>query len=226
MWLVPGFDRLMDGISEAYSRRAVEYSDLFGSMHAVHPSDRQLVADWADDVEGPVIDAGCGPGHWTSFLADRGLAARGVDLVPQFIDRARTAYPGVSFEVGSLDALDVDAGTVGGVLSWYSLIHHDPSSISSPLLEFHRVLSPGGTLLLGFFESPHIEQFDHAVAPAYRWPVGGLTKALASAGFDVIEAHTRRTKDQRPHAAIIARRRSTSSSGARPAPAPSRQPVG
>ncbi|WP_247829093.1 class I SAM-dependent methyltransferase [Arthrobacter antioxidans] len=199
---------MIDAVSEAYSRRAAEYTELFGSMGAVHPSDRQLVSTWADGVDGQVIDAGCGPGHWTNFLAERGLEARGIDLVPEFIARARSAYPGVSFEVGSLNTLDVETGTVGGVLSWYSLIHHDPSTIGIPLQEFNRVLRPGGMLLLGFFESPAIEGFAHAMAAAYRWPVSDLTEELTSAGFDVIETHTRTTTDQRPHAAIIARRAS------------------
>lgn len=86
-------------------------------MSAVHPSDRQLVSTWAREIEGRVIDAGCGPGQWTNFLTELGLSARGVDLVPGFIDRARREYPGVPFEVGDLDNLDCDTGTVGGILS-------------------------------------------------------------------------------------------------------------
>ena len=134
----------------------------------------------------------------------RGAAITGVDRVPEFIDRARNSYPAVPFEVGSLEALDSPPRTVGGILSWYSLIHHEPSTIRIPLLEFARVLRPGGALLLGFFEGAAIEKFAHAVAPAYRWPVNDLSEELRSAGFDVVETHTRTTTGQRPHAAIIA----------------------
>lgn len=77
----------------AYSRRAAEYADLFGSMAAVHPSDRQLVDTWADAVTGSVIDAGCGPGHWTNYLVQRGTLASGVDLTPDLIALARARYP-------------------------------------------------------------------------------------------------------------------------------------
>ncbi len=57
-------DRVIDDeVSPAYLRRAAEYVELFGSMSAAHPSDRQLVSTWAGEVEGSVIDAGCGPGH-------------------------------------------------------------------------------------------------------------------------------------------------------------------
>lgn len=203
----------MDAVSGAYSGRATEYGELFGSTDAVHPSDRRLVSTWAEGIEGPVLDAGCGPGQWTNFLAQQGCDARGVDLVPEFIERARRTYPGVPFDVGSLDALDVAAGTVGGILAWYSLIHHEPTTIRIPLQEFSRVLRPGGALLIGFFEGPVVEQFDHAVAPAYRWPVTDLSEELISAGFEVTETHTRTTTGgQRPHAAIIAHRPTVHSS--------------
>lgn len=192
----------------AYSRRAAEYADLFGSMAAVHPSDRQLVDTWADAVTGPVIDAGCGPGHWTNYLVRRGTPASGMDLSPDLIARARAHYPGLSFEVGNLDALEADTGSVGGLMSWYSLIHHEPSTIQVPLTEFARVLGPGGGLLLGFFEGPVVEKFDHAVLDAYKWPVTELSRELRAAGFDVVETHTRSGANARPrpHGAIVARR--------------------
>ncbi|WP_232084776.1 class I SAM-dependent methyltransferase [Arthrobacter sp. SO5] len=197
---------MVNVVSDAYSCRAAEYVERFASMGAAHPSDRQLVATWADGIEGAVLDAGCGPGHWTNFLNEAGIPALGVDLVPEFIEHARVAYPGIPFRTGSLDALDVSTGTIGGVLAWYSLIHHEPATIRASLLEFHRVLSPGGALLIGFFDCAVVEKFDHAVVPAYRWPVSHLCGQLVAAGFDVVETHTRTTARQSSHGAILARR--------------------
>lgn len=66
---------MVNGVRDAYSSRAAEYVERFGSMGAVHPSDRQLVATWADGIEGAVLDAGCGPGQWTNFLHEVGIPA-------------------------------------------------------------------------------------------------------------------------------------------------------
>ncbi len=196
-------------VRESYSARSREYSDLFGSVTSAHPSDRALIASWAETVAGPVLDAGCGPGQWTSFLAERGLPVSGVDLVPEFVERARAQHPGLSFEVGSYEALDTPPGTLGGVLSWYSLIHHSPKDIGTPLAEFARVIRSGGGLLVGFFEGPTVEAFDHAVSTAYRWPVVALAQELVDAGFEIVETHTRSGSGYRPHGAIAAVRRHT-----------------
>jgi hypothetical protein len=115
---------------------------------------------------------------------------------------ARVAYPGIPIRTGSLDALDVSTGTVGGVLAWYSLIHHEPDTIRTPLMELSRVLS--GALLIGFFDGHVVEKFDHAVVPAYRWPVCNLCDELVAAGFEVVDTHARTTTGQRSHGAILA----------------------
>lgn len=198
--------RTGDIVGGAYSVRSGEYIDLFGAMTSTHPSDRTLVASWAETLSGSVLDAGCGPGQWTDFLAGCGPAAEGIDLVPEFVDRARAEYPHLSFARGSFDTLDAADDSLGGVLAWYSLIHHRPQDIRVPLSEFARVIRPGGGLLVGFFEGHVMEPFDHAVATAYRWPVAELGRELTAAGFTVIETHTRTSSDQRPHGAITARR--------------------
>ncbi|MFI6433392.1 class I SAM-dependent methyltransferase [Rhodococcus oryzae] len=199
-----------DTVRESYSARSQEYVDLFGSMTSTHPSDRALVGSWAATLTGPVLDAGCGPGQWTDFLAaECGPAVSGIDLVPEFVERARAQYPSLSFDVGSFEALGAATDSLGGVLSWYTLIHHNPQDIQIPLAEFARVIRPGGGLLVGFFEGAAVGPFDHAATTAYRWPVAELSQELVAAGFEVIETHTRTASGARPHGAITARRQST-----------------
>lgn len=191
--------------ADAYGRRATEYVDALGSMAAVHPDDRLLVETWAAPIRGPVLDAGCGPGHWTHHLTSLGLDARGVDTTPAFIEHARSTYPGARFEVADIDHLPYPDQTFSLVLAWYSTIHHTPDEIHRPLAEFARVLARGGVLILGHFEGRTIQRFDHAVTPAYRWPTSELTALAEHAGFTVIETHQRPVSEHRAHGAIVAR---------------------
>lgn len=195
----------MTEVSAAYSSRAAEYIAAVGTMDAVHPDDRRLVEQWARSVNGPVLDAGCGPGHWTAHLAGLGVDVRGIDLAPAFIDLARSTHPDVRFDTGSIDRLDDPDGSLGGILSWFSAIHHEPTRIDAPLGEFARVLRPGGSLLLGYFDADAdvVEPFDHAVVRAYRWPARALQAAAERAGFDVIETLRRAGRGRRPVGAIV-----------------------
>jgi len=43
----------------------------------------------ADEMTGPVLDAGCGAGDTAIFFAERGLRVTGVDFVPEAINRAK-----------------------------------------------------------------------------------------------------------------------------------------
>jgi SAM-dependent methyltransferase len=191
----------------AYDARADEYIAALGTMDAVHPVDRRIVDAWAAGVRGPVLDAGCGPGHWTAHLADLGVDVRGVDLAPRFVAHARAAHPGIRFDAGTIDRLEAADGGFDGILSWFSTIHHAPDSVGGPLREFARVLRPGGSLLLGFFVGAGIEAFDHAVVRAFRWSVAELAQEVDAAGFDVVETHTRETRGERPVGALMCVRR-------------------
>ncbi|MEU2202135.1 class I SAM-dependent methyltransferase [Isoptericola sp. NPDC019482] len=193
--------------SAAYAARAQEYTDLFGSMDAVHDDDRALVERWAAGLTGRVVDAGCGPGHWTDFLARRGLDAEGVDLAEPFLARARAEYPGVPFRRASIADLGVPDGALGGVLAWYSIIHTPPEQLAGVLAELARAVAPGGGLLLGFCRGPRVEPFDHAVTTAWFWPVDELAARVERAGFVVVASAERDDPGARPHGAISARRR-------------------
>ncbi|WP_047522898.1 class I SAM-dependent methyltransferase [Microbacterium sp. ZOR0019] len=191
-------------IREGYSARAGEYAELFGDIDQMDAGDRERIANWADGIDGRLLDAGCGPGHWTAFLAARGHAAEGIDLVPEFISLATARYPGVPYRVASLAEADLEEGSLRGVLAWYSLIHASPGELPSLLAAVRSALEDGGALLLGFFDGPDGEPFPHAVTTAHYWSVDGMSALLEEAGFSVIDSETRVPTRARPHASISA----------------------
>jgi SAM-dependent methyltransferase len=175
--------------AEAYDAVAVRYADFVRNGLDHLPLDRAMLAAFAELVRaagaGPVAELGCGPGHVTAHLRDLGLDASGVDLSPVMIDLARQAYPDLRFEIGSMGALNLADGELGGIVSWYSVIHTPPPELPPHFAEFRRVLAPGGHLLLAFFESEGgpVVAYDHKVTPAYRWPIDDLAGLARNAEF-------------------------------------------
>ncbi|MCD0445481.1 class I SAM-dependent methyltransferase [Glycomyces sp. A-F 0318] len=174
---------------KAYDRVAVEYTEIVRDEFDGLPLDRAVLAAFAECIQtgdpGLVVDLGCGPGRVTALLGDLGLEVFGVDLSPVMIEIAREAYPGLRFEVGSMDALDLPDGAVRGVVSWYSVIHAPPRAVASYFAEFRRVTALEGHLLVAFFESEGdpVAKYDTRVVPAYRWPIDELAELARGNGF-------------------------------------------
>lgn len=194
-------------VIDAYAARAQEYADLLGTIEAMDAQDRRCIETWAADVEGPILDAGCGPGHWTAHLAALGHDVRGIDPVPEFVEIARDSHPGLPYRVGSFADLHDTPGEWGGLLAWYSLVHLPPAEIPGVLASLREALRPAGHLLLGFFDGPRQEAFDHAVTTAQFWPAEQMATLLEESGFSVQEVQRRANPGSRPHAAISACRR-------------------
>jgi SAM-dependent methyltransferase len=175
----------------AYDTIAGQYAEFIDGTLAEQPLDRAMLAAFADLVRaadvGPVADLGCGPGHVTAHLHALGLTAFGVDLSPEMIALARQAHPGLRFETGSMTALDLADGTLGGVLARYSIIHTPPERVPEVFAECRRVLAPGGYLLLSFQAGePVAEAFDHTVTLAYRWSPDRVAELLREAGLNEV----------------------------------------
>ncbi|UQI46588.1 class I SAM-dependent methyltransferase [Streptomyces sp. HU2014] len=181
----------LNATREAYDAAAPTYARLFRDTLRDSPLDRAILGVFAEVVRASgnsqVADLGCGPGHITAHLDELGLAAFGVDASPSMIELARQAHPDLRFDVGSMAALDIADGALGGVLSRWSVIHTPPRELPVILAEFHRVLAPGGHLLIGFSASDGPSQptqvFDHTVAPAYRWWPDHLAAMLRESGL-------------------------------------------
>lgn len=194
-------------VTGAYAARAEEYADLLGTVEAMAPQDRRRLETWAAGTDGPLLDLGCGPGHWTAHLTGLGHVIRGRDPVAEFVEIARRNHPGVLYELGAVEDLAGEPRRWGGILAWYSLTHLDPEQLTFAMHDLHTALRSEGRLLLGFFDGPRQESFEHAVTAAWFWPAERLAILVEDAGFEVLECERRQDPGARPHAAISARRR-------------------
>ncbi len=197
-----------DVVRAAYSDRAQEYTASLGSMSTMDPSDRQFISGWAKRCKGPIVDAGCGPGHWTNFLTEEGCEVEGVDLVPAFVELARTRFPLAQFRVAGIEDLGLGDSSLAGILAWYSLIHLEPARLPVVLHQLTHCLRTEGTLVIGFFASERLEPFPHAITTAYSWPVDELARHVENAGLGVDNIRTRPNPDRpdRAHGVLLAQR--------------------
>jgi ubiquinone/menaquinone biosynthesis C-methylase UbiE len=113
----------------------------------------RLIRPGAFDVRGckRILDAACGNGRYSRFLlrtADKDAVLTAFDLSPNMLLRARARLrsPRVTFAVADLTKLPYADGAFDAIVCGWVLEHlPDPRP---GLRELHRVLTPGGKLLL------------------------------------------------------------------------------
>ena len=138
----------MDDTRRAFDRHAFRYQDRWGAdpvaqimRHAVHAAlDRHAPPGCR------ILDAGCGIGLDTAWLADHGRAVVALDASAQMAAHAARAAP--SAEVHHLSALDAPAlqTTFDAALLNFGVLNCLPLPAAAQALA--AVVRPGGRLLL------------------------------------------------------------------------------
>lgn len=216
----------LSAVRASYDSVAVDYARLLGTELSGKPLDRAMLAAFAEHVRGDegradragrtgraVADLGCGPGRVTAHLDGLGVRAFGVDLSPAMVAVARRTYPGLRFEVGSMLALDIADGVLGGVLAWYSTVHTPPAELPAVFAEFERVLAPGGHVLIAFKAGDRLTRLEHAYGhpvdlDVYWTPPDLVAERLAGAGLAEVARLIREPvgHEQSPQGFLLARK--------------------
>ncbi|NHF57800.1 class I SAM-dependent methyltransferase [Flavobacteriaceae bacterium TP-CH-4] len=145
-------------ILAAYETLAVQYNALID--HKPHnayydrPNTLELIPAVKDQK---ILDAACGPGKYAEILLAEGAEVTGFDISPRMVALAKTrnrdqgsffvhdmAQPLGMFENARFDTVIC------------ALAMHYIEDWNGPLQEFHRVLKPGGALVLSI-EHPFFE---------------------------------------------------------------------
>lgn len=183
-----------DALRSTYDAVASKYETRFLDELEGKPRDRELLERFAASVGDPVVEIGCGPGHIGAFVRARGRRVVGLDLSEAMarlagsrLDAALTA---------DMRGLPLASGQVGGLLAFYSIIHLPRTEVGGALEEFHRVLRPGGRVLLSAHEGEgqfEREEFLDEQVPfvATFFELDELVASTTAAGFEVTIAERR-----------------------------------
>lgn len=189
---------MMDGrcphetVGASYDALAEEYAERLGDELSYKPLDRALLQMMLEAVPGdlPVADLGCGPGHVAGWLAEQGARAVGIDLSAGMVDVATARYQRAEFRRGDLLDLPAADGEFGAALSLYSVIHLEPRERPRAIAEMHRVLVPGGQLLVAVHAGDEVRHVSDMWGTAVELDFHfldpeALAALLVAAGFTV-----------------------------------------
>jgi len=101
---------------------------------------------------GVALDAACGTGRHSAYLASLGYTVIGVDSSAEMLERAREKVPDGEFHEADLHDLPLPDDHVDVVVCALALMH--VPDIEPVLAELVRVLRPGGSLVISDWRTP------------------------------------------------------------------------
>jgi len=149
--LLDAVEELRDGATvdpipttEGYGSWAEFYDDPGNQLIDLEQS---IVREILDALpRGVALDAACGTGRHSVYLASLGHTVIGVDSSVAMLERAREKVPGGEFHEADLHDLPLPDDHVDLVVCALALIH--VPTLEPVLAEFVRVLRPGGQLVI------------------------------------------------------------------------------
>jgi len=94
-----------------------------------------------------VLDAGCGPGHYSAALRERGFHVTGIDGSAEMLAIAQASSPEVEFKSADLTAQLPFPDASFDYIVCIEVVRYLPD-ITQMLSQLARVLRPGGTCLI------------------------------------------------------------------------------
>lgn len=96
-----------------------------------------------------ILEAGCAGGRDTKKLVEKGFDVIGIDLMEDFLAKARKDVPKAEFRKMDLLKLDFAKDSFDGILAFAVLLHIDKQKIPQVLKNFNKILKPDGLLYVG-----------------------------------------------------------------------------
>jgi SAM-dependent methyltransferase len=134
-------------VREGYDAIAESY---LAARSGSHPGDIELLQELIQRLPrgAKVLDAGCGAGIPVTRMLSQSFDVIGVDFSEEQIRLARKLVPETEFICRNIIGLDFPDESFDAICSYYTIIHVPREEHRGLLQNFHRILKPGGLVLL------------------------------------------------------------------------------
>ena len=171
-----------------YDKIAQKYSDTYFNDQSDLKYIEKFFSMLPKNAE--VLDVGCGPGTFTQYMIKKGFKVEGIDMSKSMLVIAQKKVPKATFKIMDMRKLTFSENHFNAILCAYSLIHIHTKELDEVISGFHRVLIPGGILMIIAQKGEPDKIIDEPFLPTEKmffnfFNKNKLTHLLTKSGFKV-----------------------------------------
>ncbi len=172
-------------ITDYYDTLAPAYdADRFANSYGryIHRQEAFFLNRCLPEAPARVLSLGCGTGRFMEKATD------GLDSSAAMIDQAKHKFPGKDFTIADAADTPYPAQQFDAAFCLHVLMHLTPALIHEILAEAHRIIKPGGTLVVDFPNSKRKKQHRGAIGDwhaANRFSMEEFGKAAFATGWGI-----------------------------------------
>ena len=126
------------------------YQTEFGGK--VDAIEKEIISELLKEIpKEKMLELGCGTGHWTEFFVNQGFNVTGVDISEAMLNIAIGKKLEANLLLANSESLPFEDGSFKSIVSITMLefVENQDKAVQ----EMHRVLKPGGYLIMGFLNA-------------------------------------------------------------------------
>jgi SAM-dependent methyltransferase len=156
---IAGVEQVQDSLNAERWRHG-DFVDRYASRE-LRAVEQVLLSRWRRDLEGRVLELGCGAGRLTGHLTELSDEVHAIDISPRMIAYCRRIYPRATFAVGDLRELGgFHSGDFDTVVASFNVLDVlGDEARREVLAEIRRLLRPRGLLIMSSHNLAYASRF-------------------------------------------------------------------
>ena len=158
---------------EAHNAIAEKYYELYKD----DTSDLKYFDFFLEDCKPRILDLGCGMGHYSNYMYNKGFDVVGIDISENMINIAKRNNPNIEFIVSDICDLDVIKNyKFGGVILAYVLQHLSKEEVLKLFSKINYIVNYNCKLLMFLREGNGIIEEVEPIDTRYKYVINEYSK--------------------------------------------------
>lgn len=158
---------------EAHNAIAEKYYELYKD----DTSDLKYFDLFLKDCKPKILDLGCGMGHYSNYMYDKGFDIVGVDISENMINIAKRNNPNIEFIVSDICDLEIMKNCeFDGIVLAYVLQHLSKEEVLNLFCEINYIVDENCKLLMFLREGNGISEEVEPIDTRYKYIINEYSK--------------------------------------------------